>query len=153
MQGPQTWRERSSLPAYGLVFKNGRLVHNYRKKWVFTSVDRSIRRRRRAWGLRWLKDSAQLGCRRAAAALYRVYRGQAKTSELYHYYLRRAAVLGWPPAEYDTGVLYLDGSGTAKNRAKAIAWLEKAAATKGIIGIKAEKLLIALRSEAPVKKN
>ncbi|MGC8553794.1 MAG: tetratricopeptide repeat protein, partial [Phycisphaerae bacterium] len=76
-------------------------------------------------------------------------KGQAAGFALIH----RAAAAGLALAEYDTGLLYLNGEGTAKNRAKAIMWLEKAAATKGIIGAKAEKVLSALRSGAPVNKH
>ncbi len=67
--------------------------------------------------------------------------------------IHRAAVAGLVAAEYDLGVLYLYGSGTAENRAKAIAWLEKAAATKGIIGMRAAKLLSNLRSKAPASEH
>ena len=67
--------------------------------------------------------------------------------------IHRAAVAGLAAAEYDLGVLYLYGSGTAENRAKAIAWLEKAAATKGKIGIRAAKLLSTLHSKAPVSEH
>ncbi len=74
---------------------------------------------------------------------------QAAGFALFH----RAAVAGLATAEYATGVLYLEGTGTAKNRAKAIAWLEKAAATKGIIGIRAAKLLSTLHSKAPASEH
>lgn len=41
-------------------------------------------------------------------------------------YLRRAAELGWPPAQEMVGVLYARGQGTERDPERAVYWLRRA---------------------------
>ena len=66
----------------------------------------------------------------ALAALYRdaqvVEEGDASTPEKAFFWMREAAVGGWPQAQYEVAVFYYSGKGVEPNAEEALAWLEKA---------------------------
>lgn len=76
----------------------------------------------------------------ALAALYRdallVEEGEDAAThdrEKTFFWMREAAVGGWPQAQYELAVFYYSGKGVAADSVEALAWLEKAAANDNVL--------------------
>ncbi|MGC8561321.1 MAG: tetratricopeptide repeat protein, partial [Phycisphaerae bacterium] len=82
------------------------------------------------WGLRWLRDSAREGCRRAAGKLYDIYAKVDNNHRLSHKYLAKAAALGWPPAQYRLGLELITGHPATADIARGLNLLHSAATAR-----------------------
>ncbi|MDR3074330.1 MAG: sel1 repeat family protein [Deltaproteobacteria bacterium] len=73
----------------------------------------------------------------ALAALYRDGLVSEKTEEATKaaafFWMREAAVGGWPQAQYELAVFYYEGKGVEPDPAASLSWLEKAAANNNVL--------------------
>lgn len=89
---------------------------------------------------RYYERAARNGSAEAAYALAALYRDSlllgeddAAMREKTFFWMREAAVGGWPQAQYELAVFYYEGKGVAPDPVEALKWLEKAAANDNIL--------------------
>jgi TPR repeat protein len=92
---------------------------------------------------RYYERAARNGSAEAAYALAALYRDAlltdaggneaARDREKTFFWMREAAVGGWPQAQYELAVFYYSGKGTDPDPAESLQWIEKAAENNHIL--------------------
>jgi len=74
-----------------------------------------------------LADNYDLAAMRNIGHLYRLGQGVAQNSKKALSYYKRAAIIGYAPAQYNLGMMYWQADGVAYDRDEASKWLSMAA--------------------------